>query len=102
MVLFGSEETGLLGGKAYVKAHRAELAHYVMVAEPDLGQGPIYRFQTGVANPDEPSLKVIRDALLPLGISARRQRFQGQFGCGTVGRIGCAGGDAGNGCDGLF
>jgi carboxypeptidase Q len=68
VVLFGSEECGLFGGKAYAEAHKAELDHYVVVAEPDFGQGPIYRFQTGVANPDEPSLKRIRSALEPLGV----------------------------------
>jgi Zn-dependent M28 family amino/carboxypeptidase len=68
VVLFGSEETGLWGGNAYAKTHAAELDHYVLVAEPDLGQGPIYRFQTGVADPDEASLKRIREALAPLGV----------------------------------
>jgi carboxypeptidase Q len=68
VVLFGSEECGLFGGKAYAEAHKAELEHFVIAAEPDFGQGPIYRFQTGVVNPDEPSLKRIRAALVPLGV----------------------------------
>lgn len=68
VVLFGSEETGLLGGIAYAKAHKAELSQHIIAAEPDLGQGPVFRFQTGVANPDEPTLKAIHSALAPLGI----------------------------------
>jgi hypothetical protein len=68
LVLYGSEETGLWGGKAYAKAHAKELGNHVIVAEPDFGQGPIYRFQTGVTNADEPSLKRIAVALAPLGI----------------------------------
>ncbi|MDB6067749.1 MAG: aminopeptidase precursor [Pedosphaera sp.] len=68
VVLYGSEEIGLVGGKAYAESHKAELNHYVVVAEPDLGQGPIYKFQTGVATPEEASLKIIRVALAPLGI----------------------------------
>ncbi len=68
VVLYGSEETGLWGGKAYAEAHKAELTNHVIASEPDFGQGPIYRFQTGVTNPDEPSLKRIRIALTPLGI----------------------------------
>lgn len=68
VVLFGSEETGLHGGDAYVEAHRAELPKHIIVAEADLGQGPVYRFITGVANPNERSLKIIRTALRPLGI----------------------------------
>jgi len=68
VVLFGSEEFGLFGGRAYADAHKAELNHIVIAAEPDFGQGPIYRFQTGVANPDEPALNQIRSALAPLGV----------------------------------
>ena len=70
LVLYGSEEPGLLGGIAYARLHKAELDHFVVVAEPDEGQGPVYAFQTGAANPDEPSLKRIRAALSPLGISS--------------------------------
>lgn len=68
VVLFGSEEFGLWGGKAYADMHKAELEHIVIAAEPDFGQGPIYRLQTGVANPDEPTLNQIRSALAPLGV----------------------------------
>lgn len=68
VVLYGSEETGLWGGKAYAETHKAELTNHVIVAEPDFGQGPVYKFETGVANPDDPSLKAIRQALAPLAI----------------------------------
>jgi hypothetical protein len=68
VVLYGAEERGLFGGKAYAAAHSNELDHIVIAAEPDFGQGPIYRFQTGVADPNEPSLQRIRSALAPLGV----------------------------------
>ena len=68
VVLFGAEEIGLVGGQAYAAAHKSELDRLVVVAEPDFGQGPVYRFQTGVTNPVEPSLERIRSALAPLGI----------------------------------
>ncbi len=68
VVLYGSEETGLWGGKAYAKMHAAELSHLVIAAEPDFGQGPIYQFQTGVTNANEQTLKRISAALLPLGV----------------------------------
>ncbi len=77
VVLFGSEECGLFGGKAYAAAHKSELARHVVVAEPDAGQGPVYGFQTGVANPDEPSLKRIRAALAPLGVAADDNKSHG-------------------------
>jgi carboxypeptidase Q len=68
VVLYGSEETGIHGGHAYAEAHKDELDHIVIVAEPDLGQGPIYKMETGVTNVDEPSLKRIQTALTPLGV----------------------------------
>jgi len=78
VVLFGSEEPGLLGGIAYTNAHKSELDHYIIAAEPDVGQGPVYAFRTGVANPDEPSLQRIRAALLPLGIAAGDNTSKGE------------------------
>jgi carboxypeptidase Q len=77
VVLFGSEEIGLFGGKAYADAHKNELEHFIVVAEPDSGQGPINRFSTGVANPNDPSLVKIRAALAPLGIEAGDNRARG-------------------------
>jgi carboxypeptidase Q len=68
VVLYGSEETGLWGGKAYAKIHAAALNQVVIAAEPDFGQGPIYQFQSGVTNANERTLKQISAALLPLGI----------------------------------
>jgi carboxypeptidase Q len=78
VVLFGSEECGLFGGKAYAEAHKAELGHFVIAAEPDFGQGPVYRFQTGVANPGEPSLTRIRAALAPLGVISGDNNSHGE------------------------
>ncbi len=40
VVLFANEENGLAGGKAYAKAHDAELERHVAALEADLGQGP--------------------------------------------------------------
>jgi Zn-dependent M28 family amino/carboxypeptidase len=87
VVLFGSEECGLFGGKAYAEAHKAELEHYVVVAEPDFGQGPVYRFQTGVANPDEPSLRRIRAALGPLGIIPGDNNSRGESDVGPLANL---------------
>ena len=78
VVLFGSEEFGLFGGKAYAQMHQAELDHIVIAAEPDFGQGPIYRFQTGVGNTNEPTLKQIRSALAPLGVIAGNNNSHGE------------------------
>jgi carboxypeptidase Q len=78
VVLFGSEECGLFGGKAYAAAHSNEVGQIVIAAEPDFGQGPIYRFQTGVANPGEPTLNQIRSALAPLGVVRGDNNSEGE------------------------
>ena len=77
VVLYGSEEPGIFGGKAYAEAHKADLNRIVIVAEPDSGQGPITRFSTGVADPNESSIKRIRDALNLLGIPAGNNMSRG-------------------------
>jgi Zn-dependent M28 family amino/carboxypeptidase len=84
VVLFGSEECGLFGGKAYAAKHETELSNYVVVAEPDFGQGPVYCFQTGVADPSEPTLKRIRKALKPLGIAAGDNKSHGESDVGPM------------------
>ena len=49
VVLFGAEEVGLVGAKAYADAHANELAKHVVASESDFGAGRIWRFETGVA-----------------------------------------------------
>lgn len=49
VVLFGAEEVGLVGAKAYAEAHAGELAKHVVASESDFGAGRIWRFETGVA-----------------------------------------------------
>jgi carboxypeptidase Q len=44
VVLFTNEEHGLAGAKAYVEAHRAEVAHHAALLETDAGNGPIQGF----------------------------------------------------------
>jgi Zn-dependent M28 family amino/carboxypeptidase len=84
VVLFGSEECGLWGGKAYADTHKNELDHIVIAAEPDFGQGPIYRFETGVGNPEEPTLNQIRSALAPLGVIRGENGSHGESDIGPM------------------
>lgn len=50
VVLFGAEEVGLVGAKAYARAHADELDRHVIAAESDFGAGPIYRLSAGGVN----------------------------------------------------
>ncbi|MCL1056970.1 M28 family metallopeptidase [Shewanella gelidimarina] len=43
VVLYAAEELGLVGGKAYAKAHKAELDKHYIAAESDFGAGRIYQ-----------------------------------------------------------
>jgi Iap family predicted aminopeptidase len=46
-VLFGAEEQGLLGSRAYVRAHRAEMDQIVAVVVHDIGVGKISGYSLG-------------------------------------------------------
>ncbi len=49
VVLYAAEELGLIGGKAYAKAHQDELAKHYIAAESDFGAGLIYQIDYRVA-----------------------------------------------------
>ncbi len=68
VVLWGSEEPGLYGARAYAAAHKAELAKHVIGAESDFGAGRIWRFETRVGAEDLPWTNAIHRLLRPLGI----------------------------------
>ena len=46
VVMWGAEEVGLFGGKAYAAQHADELDRHVLAAESDFGAGEIYRFDS--------------------------------------------------------
>ena len=46
VVMWGAEEVGLYGGKAYAAQHADELDRHVLAAESDFGAGEIYRFDS--------------------------------------------------------
>ncbi|QBF83951.1 peptidase M28 family protein [Shewanella maritima] len=48
VVLYAAEEIGLIGGKAYAKAHEQELAKHYIAAESDFGAGKIYQLDVKV------------------------------------------------------
>ncbi len=68
VVLFGSEEPGLIGAKAYVAAHKDTLSQIIMVSESDFGSGRIWRMDTGIAREDEAKADAILQVLRPLAV----------------------------------
>lgn len=75
-VLFGGEEQGLLGSKAYTAAHRAELGRIRAVIIYDEGLGRVSGFSTG----GRPEWRPILDAALaPLGEAAPKAHTDDAF-----------------------
>jgi carboxypeptidase Q len=68
VVLFGSEEVGLVGAKAYADQHVDELEQHIVGAESDFGAGEIWQFDTRFSEHKLAIGKEIRDVLHPLGI----------------------------------
>ena len=69
VVLYGSEEVGLLGGIAYSQRHADELDQHVLASESDFGAGKIWRFETRFGEGALPYARAIQQVLEPLGIS---------------------------------
>ncbi|MEM1402695.1 MAG: M20/M25/M40 family metallo-hydrolase [Pseudomonadota bacterium] len=51
VVMFGAEEVGLLGARAYAAAHADEAARHVLATESDFGAGPVWQLVSNV-NPE--------------------------------------------------
>lgn len=69
IVLFGSEEVGLVGAEAYATAHEAELPRHVIAAESDFGARKIWRFETRVRPEALPKTRAIGEILSRLAIT---------------------------------
>jgi hypothetical protein len=69
VVLFGSEEVGLVGAEAYVKKHRDELDKHIVGAESDFGARKIWRMDTFFAQEKLKIAQAILEVLEPLGIA---------------------------------
>ncbi len=68
VVMFGAEEPGLIGAKAYAKAHASEIKKITFGAEADFGADRPYKFRTRFNTAGEPVAKAMMRALQPLGI----------------------------------
>lgn len=68
VVMFGSEESGLIGAKAYVKAHAGEIGKITFGAEADFGADRAYKFRTKFGAAGDAVAKTMMRGLLPLGI----------------------------------
>jgi hypothetical protein len=68
VVMFGAEEVGLLGAKAYAKQHADEAENHVLATESDFGAGTIWKFDSNVNSAANPAIDEIGKLLSQLGI----------------------------------
>lgn len=76
-VLFGAEEIGLVGARAYAEAHADELARHIVGTEADLGAGPVISFGTRFRPEAKPVADAMARMLAPLGIVPTDSRVDG-------------------------
>lgn len=68
VVLFGNEEGGLVGARAYAAKHATSLNKHVFASESDFGAGRIWRLDTGFGEKALAFGKTLQQKLAPLGI----------------------------------
>ena len=77
VVMFGSEEVGLVGARAYVAKHKDSLINHMVGAESDFGAGKIWRFETNFAPEKLYLADAIHKILEPLGIGRGHNNASG-------------------------
>ena len=68
VVLYAAEEVGLVGGKAYAKAHQDELAKHYIAAESDFGAGRIYQIDYRVNEKAFTALQALSAPMIQNGV----------------------------------
>ncbi len=77
VVLFGSEEVGLVGARDYAERHADELDKHILATESDFGAGRIWRFDTNVAESALESAKALSVPMRPLGVAPGKNQAYG-------------------------
>ncbi|PQA88013.1 M20/M25/M40 family metallo-hydrolase [Hyphococcus luteus] len=88
VVMWGAEEVGVYGGAAYAEAHKDEIDKHIIAAESDFGAGPVWRFDTGVAEAALPKAEVIEKALRRLAIIPGDNHAHGGADIGAIRGLG--------------
>ncbi|MHA6288192.1 M20/M25/M40 family metallo-hydrolase [Maricaulis sp. CAU 1757] len=68
VVMFGAEEVGLLGARAYAEAHADEIGNHVLATESDFGARTIWQLNSNVSEPATQLVDEIGRVIAPLGI----------------------------------
>jgi len=68
VVMFGAEEVGLLGARAYAEQHEAELINHVVATESDFGARTVWQLNSNVSEQATLLIDEVGKVLSPLGI----------------------------------
>lgn len=68
VVLFGAEENGILGARAYAEQHQQEIGQHVIATESDFGADTIWRLRSNVAAVANPYIDAMAKLMQPLGV----------------------------------
>lgn len=68
VVMFGSEEVGLLGGFAYAQHYADNLGDHVVASESDFGAGRVWRFSSNVSEEGTAAMDAIGNLIAPYGV----------------------------------
>ncbi len=77
VVMFGAEEVGLVGARAYAKQHKLEIDKHIVGAESDFGAGKIWSFETRFDNSKLFMAQEMHKVLEPLGIALGGNKASG-------------------------
>ncbi|MCJ9429002.1 M20/M25/M40 family metallo-hydrolase [Kordiimonas marina] len=77
VILWASEEPGLLGAKAYVAAHKDELKNIAIEAESDFGADNIYGLRAAVSEDSLHVIDAMARVLGPIGVTRRGGKVEG-------------------------
>ena len=68
MVMFGAEEVGLIGARAYAAEHADELKNHILATESDFGAQTVWQLSSNVNKQADAFIDEIAAILTPLGI----------------------------------
>ena len=86
--MWGAEEVGIHGGKAYAETHKNDLARHALAAESDFGAGRVWQLRTRFGTGREGHAKDLAEALRTLGVGPGNAEA---FGGADVGALRAAG-----------
>lgn len=88
VVLFANEEFGLSGAREYATQVGDEVQRHVLAMEADVGQGPVWRIRSQVAQESLPAIATMQTVLEPLQIELGGNDASGGADIGPLRRMG--------------